>query len=282
MSAPVTEQVRLAGVPLVSPVLVAAGCGGTGRELDALGGLAGVGGFTTRSITLDPRDGATGMRVCETAAGFVHATGLQNPGLDQFLATELPWLAAHHVRTFVSIAAASLGEYADLARRLGNAPGVDGIELNLSAPDAVELGLFDAREPFQAARVVAAVRRDLPGRVPVLAKLGHDPVRVVETARAVAEAGADAVVLGNALPALLPDGRPGGLSGPAILPVALRCVADVRSALPGLTLVGAGGASSAGDVRAFLAAGATAVQIGAALLHDPTTAARAAADLGGM
>lgn len=281
MSAPVTEQVRLAGVALASPVIVAAGCGGTGRELDALGGLAGVGAFTTRSITLDPRDGATGRRVHETAAGFVHATGLQNPGLDQFLATELPWLAAHGVRTFVSVAAGSLGEYADLARRLGNAPGVDGIELNLSAPDAVELGLFDAREPFQAARVVAAVRRDLPGRVPVLAKLGHDPARVVEVARAVAEAGADAVVLGNALPALLPDGRVAGLSGPAIHPVALRCVHDVRTALPDLTVVAAGGATSAADVRAFLAAGAVAVQIGAGLLHDPTCAARAAADLGG-
>ena len=126
-----------------------------------------------------------------------------------------------------------------------------------------------------------AVRGNLPGGIPVLAKLGHDPVRVVETARAVAGAGADAVVLGNALPALMPDGGPGGLSGPAILPVALRCVADVRSALPDLTLVGAGGAASAADVRAFLDAGAVAVQIGAALLHDPTTAARIAADLGG-
>ncbi len=266
---------------LTSPVLVAAGCGGTGRELDAVGGLAGVGGFVTRTITLDARAGATGTRVVESAAGFVHATGLHNPGLDHFLATELPWLAAHEVRTFVSIAAESLGEYADLGRRLGRSPGVAGIEVNLAAPDARSLGLFDAREPFQASRAVAAVRGGLPAGIPVLVKLGHDPARVVETARAVTEAGADAVVLGNALPALMPDGRAGGLSGPAILPVALRSVADVRSALPDLTVVGAGGAAGAADVRAFLDAGAVAVQIGAALLHDPTTAARAAAELGG-
>ncbi|RYP86071.1 dihydroorotate dehydrogenase [Nocardioides guangzhouensis] len=274
-------EVAIAGLALASPVLVAAGCGGTGRELAALDGLTGVGGFVTRTITLDPREGHPGRRVHETDAGFVHATGLANPGLHQFLATELPWLAAADVRTVVSVAASSLGEYADLARRLGDSPGVDGLELDLATPDGPALGLFDTREPFQAARAVAAVRRDLPRGTALLAKVGHDPLRVVETARAVAEAGADAVVLGNALPALLPDGRPGGLSGPAVRPVALRTVAEVHAALPGLPLVGAGGAAGADHVRAFLAAGATAVQIGAALLHDPTCAARAAADLRG-
>jgi dihydroorotate dehydrogenase (NAD+) catalytic subunit len=266
---------------LHSPVLVASGCGGTGRELDALGGLAGVGGFVTRTLTLDPRPGVAGTRVHETAAGFVHGHGLQNPGLDQFLATELPWLAAHDVRAIVSIAGGSLGEYADLAGRLGRSPGVFAVEVNLSVPDEAARTLFDAREPYQAARAVAAVRGALPRGVPLLAKLAHDPARVVETARAVAEAGADAVVLGNALPATLPDGRAGGLSGPAIKPVALRCVADVHAALPALTVVGAGGAADARDVRDFLAVGAVAVQIGAALLHDPTCAARAAADLVG-
>ena len=276
-----TPEVDLAGLSLASPVLVAAGCGGTGRELNALGGLDGVGAFVTRTITLDPRPGHPGRRVHETDAGFVHATGLANPGLHQFLATELPWLAAADPRVVVSVAGSTLGEYADLARRLADAPGVDGLELDLSTPDGRALGLFDAREPFQAARVVAAVRRDLPRGTALLAKLGHDPLRVVETSRAVAEAGADAVVLGNALPALLPGGRPGGLSGPAVRPDALRNVAEVHEALPDLSLVGAGGVASAADARAFLTAGATAVQVGAALLHDPTTAARTAADLRG-
>jgi len=179
----------------------------------------------------------------------------------------------------VSMAGASMGEYADLARRLGRAPGLAAVEVNLSAPDAVGGGVFDIREPFQAAGVVSAVRRDLPRDLPVLAKLRTDVFRVVETARIVAEAGADAVVIGNALPAALPDGRPGGLSGPAVRPLALRCVADVHAELPDLAIVAAGGISTAEDARAFLAAGAGAVQVGTALLHDPTTAQRLVEDL---
>ena len=209
--------------------------------------------------------------------------GWHNPGLDQFLATELPWLAAHQVRTFVSIAAGSLGEYADLARRLGRSPGVAGIEVNLAATRRA--GRWDCSTPGSRSRRLgwwprsAATCRAASRCWPSSATTPPASSRPrVPSPRA----GADAVVLGNALPALMPDGRPGGLSGPAILPVALRCVADVRSALPDLTVVGAGGAACAADVRAFLDAGAVAVQIGAALLHDPTTAARTAADLGGI
>jgi dihydroorotate dehydrogenase (NAD+) catalytic subunit len=117
--------------------------------------------------------------------------------------------------------------------------------------------------------------------MPVLAKVRPDVVRVVETARTVLEAGASAVVVGGALPAALPDGRPGGLSGPAIRPLALRCVADVCAAIPEAQVVGCGGIGSAEDARAFLAVGATAVQVGTALLHDPTVAARMVADLRG-
>lgn len=272
---------ELTGLRLAAPVLVASGCGGTGRELAALGGLDGVGGFVTRTITLDPRPGGPVPRVVESPAGLVSAVGLQNPGIDQFLALELPWLAANGTSTVVSIAGSTLGEYADLSRRLGRSPGVGAIEVNVSAPDAQELGLFDAREPFQAARVIASVRRDLPRGIAVWAKLGPDPVRLVETARAVAEAGADAVVLVNAAPGLLPDGRAGGLSGPALRPLALRCVAQVAAELPDLTLVGAGGVTDAAAARAFLAAGASAVQVGTGLLHDPTCAAGIAADLQG-
>lgn len=264
-----------------SPILTAAGCGGTGRELDAVGGLDGIGAFVTRSLTLDPRPGGRAPRVVESPAGFVNAVGLHNPGVDLFLTRELPWLAGRKVRTIVSITGASLGEYADLSRRLAPAPGLGGIEVNLSVPDAAELGVLEVREPFHAARVVAAVRRDLPHDVPVLAKLGPDPTRIVETARAVAEAGASAVVLVNAAPALMPDGRAGGLSGPAVRPLALRCVHDVHQALPDLPLIGSGGVFTASDVEDFLHAGALACQIGSGLLHDPTRAARIAADLRG-
>lgn len=264
-----------------SPVMVASGCGGTGRELDGLGVLDALGAFVTRTITLDSRAGGPAPRVAEAPSGLVNASGLQNPGVDQFLSRELPWLAARKVHTHVSIAGSTLGEYVDLARRLGNSPGVSGIEVNVSVPDAPDWGLLDAREPFQAARVVAAVRRDLPRGIEVHAKLGPDLARIVETARAVAEAGADAVVLVNPAPALMPDGRPGGLSGPALRPLALRCVHEVHAALPDLPVIGVGGITDASDARAFLGAGAVAVQIGTALLHDPTTAARIAADLRG-
>ena len=181
----------------------------------------------------------------------------------------------------MSIAGSAMGEYAELARRLGRAPGVAAVEVNLSAPDAAGPHVFDIREPFQAGGVVSAVRRDLPRGIPVLAKLRTDVFRVVETARTVAEAGADAVVIGNALPAALPDGRAGGLSGPAIRPLALRCLADTHAALPEVPLIGRRRASPRStDARAFLAAGAVAVQVGTALLHDPTTAHRLAAELG--
>jgi dihydroorotate dehydrogenase (NAD+) catalytic subunit len=273
--------VQLAGLTLAAPVLVASGCGGTGRELAAYAPLADLGGFVTRSITLNPRPGGPLPRIAETPSGLVHAVGLQNPGLEPFLATELPWLAQQGTRVVVSIAGSSLGEYAELARRLGRSPGVSAIEVNLSSPDAPATGVFDVREPFHAASVVAAVQRDLPRGVPVLAKVRSDVVRVVESARTVLDAGAAAVVVGNALPAAMPDGRQGGLSGPAIRPVALRCVADVCAALPDAPVVGAGGITSVDDARGFLAAGATAVQVGTALLHDPTAAARIVAGLQG-
>lgn len=268
-------SVEIAGLRLAGPVMVASGCGGTGRELAAYGPLGDLGAFVTRSITLNARPGGTHPRILETPSGLVHAVGLQNPGLETFLATELPWLAQQGTRVVVSIAGGSLGEYAELARHLGRSPGVSAIEVNLGAPDATDL--FDVREPFHAAGVVAAVQRDLPRGMPVLAKIRPDLIRVVEAARAVSEAGADAVVVGNAFPAAMPDGRAAGLSGPAIRPIALRCVTEVCAALPDIAVIGAGGISDADDVRSFLAAGAVAVQVGTALLHDPTTAARLAA-----
>ena len=238
-----------------------------------------LGAFVTRSITLDARPGGAMPRIVETPGGLVNAIGFHNPGLEQFLAIELPWLVRQGARVVVSIAGSTMGEYADLARRLGSAPGVSAVEVNLSAPDATGPHVFDIREPFQAGGVVSAVRRDLPRGIPVLAKLRTDVFRVVETARTVVEAGADAVVIGNALPAALPDGRPGGLSGPAIRPLALRCLADTHAALPDVPLIASGGIGTVADVRAFLGAGAVAVQVGTALLHDPTTAHRLVTEL---
>ncbi len=128
---------------LTSPVMVAAGCGGTGPELAAFTDLAALGGFVTRSITLAPCAGGEQPRILETPSGLVHAVDLQNPGVDQFLALELPWLVQHGARVFVSMVGRSLGEYAELARRLGRTPGIAGIEVNLSAPDGAASGVFD-------------------------------------------------------------------------------------------------------------------------------------------
>lgn len=258
--------------------MVAAGCGGTGRELAAFAELDGL-DFVTRSITLDARTGGPGPRLLEVSGGVVHAGGLPNPGLDHFLATELPWLVRAGVRVFVSIAGATIRDYTDLARRLGSAPGVSGIEVNLGAPDEVSAGLFEVREPYHAASVIAAVRRVFPSDLPVLAKLRTDVSRVVESARSCQEAGADVVVVGNALPAALPDGREAGLSGPAVAPMVLRCVVEVNRALPDVPLVACGGVHDRASALMFLDAGAVAVQIGTALLHDPTTLARLRAQL---
>jgi dihydroorotate dehydrogenase (NAD+) catalytic subunit len=262
-----------------NPVLTAAGCGGTGRELASYGDLGALGGFVSRSITLHARSGAPGPRIVESPSGLVNAIGLQNPGVESFLADELPLLIELGATVVTSIAGHSLGEYAEVSRALGRAPGVAALEVNLSAPDMAASGVFDAREPFQAASVVAACRRDLPRGVLLLAKLRIDVQRLVETARAVADAGADAVVVGNAVPAAMPDGRPGGLSGPAIRPIAMRCVSVLVAALPDTPVVASGGIMEPADARGFLAVGARAVQVGSALFHDPTTAHRIAAAL---
>lgn len=269
----------LGDLSLSSPVLTAAGCGGTGRELGRFGDLTSLGAFTTRTITLDPRPGAAAPRMAPTAGGVLWDTGLQNPGLQGFLASELPWLAQQQVRTVVSVHGESLAEYGELARRLGSSPGVAAIEVNLGGLDA---------DPYQAGKVLHVVRRDVPRGVAVLAKLSPGP-GVVDAARAVATNGADAVVLVHGFPGMLFDpgtlrpvlgsGSGGAVSGPAVLAQALRCVWDVHAALPDLPLVGVGGVRTGFDAAQMLLAGARAVQVGAILVHDPGAAWRIAAEL---
>lgn len=264
----------LAGLRLATPVLTASGCGGTGRELASYLDLADLGAFTTRTITLDPRPGAPGRRVVPTPAGLLADTGHQNPGLQGFLATELPWLAQQRVRTVVSVTASSLGEYGELARRVGAAPGVHGVEVNLD----------QVTDPHQAGKVVHVVRREAPRGVLVLVKL-RTGAGTVDVARAVAREGADAVVVGHGLPGLVLDpdtlthalGSVGGwLSGPAVLPVTLRAVWDLKAELPDVPVVACGGVRTGADAVALLAAGAVAVQVGTALLDDPAAPATVA------
>lgn len=253
-----------------SPVLIASGCGGTGRELP----LDGVGGFVTRTITLTARGGAAMPRIEETPAGWARAIGVPNPGLDQFLALELPWLVQRGVPTIVSIAGEQPAELAELARRIGQAPGVRAVEVSLS-------GVFgEAPTPAHVASVVETVLTQLPAGLPVIAKLAVTAPGVVALARAAASSGAAALTIGGGPVAAMRDGRQAELSGPAIGPLALGALIRVRQALGEITLLSGGGITTAEDVRRRLAAGARAVQLGAALLHDPTTAARLAAEIG--
>jgi dihydroorotate dehydrogenase (NAD+) catalytic subunit len=277
----------LAGLTLANPVLTASGCGGTGRDLAPYLDLSELGGFTTRTITRDARPGAPLPRVLPTSGGVLARTGLQNPGLQGFLASELPWLAQQGVRTVVSVAGTTLEEYGELARRVGESPGVHAVEVNLAGTHHDrETGGFDT-DPYQAGKVVHVVRRDVPAGVPVLAKLSPG-APMLDVARAAARNGADALVVAHGFPGIAFDprtltpalgGRTGAVGGPAVLPQALRCVWDVHAALPDLPVVGVGGVSSGFDVLSMLLAGATAVQVGTALLADPSAPRRIAEEL---
>lgn len=261
-----------------SKLFVASGCGGTGRELAPFVDLAQLGGFVTRTLTLDPRRGSR-LRLAESPGGLLRAHQFQNPGVDRFLTQELPWLAKAGCRTWVSVSGTDADSVAATVRRLAAAPGVTGIELNLAIEDATFHRLADGSTPRAAAGVVGAVLGVLPDHLGFHVKVPADARRAPSIARAVAELGVDALVVGGALPAALPNGTPADLSGPAVRPVALRVVRAVREVLPEFPLIGVGGVASAEDVVTFQAAGADSVQIGSALLRDPSTLSRIATSI---
>ncbi|WP_019630793.1 dihydroorotate dehydrogenase [Actinomadura atramentaria] len=278
--APASDRLRtrLGPLDLAAPVLTAAGCGGTGRELAPFVELSRLGAFTTASVTLRPRAGRPTPRVAETPSGLLTAVGLPGPGVEGFLERDLPWLAEQGVPVIVSIAGDSAAEFGELAARLRGAPGVAAIEVNATCPNVADRGRMFARHPAAAAAVVRAARAGAAPGTPVLAKLAPDVTDLAGVALACADAGADGLTLigtvqGAAIdtttlrPAL--TGVSGGLSGPAIRPVALRCVYEVHAALPGLPIVGVGGVTSGLEALEFLLAGASAVAVGTALFHDP-------------
>ncbi len=262
--------VVLGDLTLTTPVMNAAGC--AGPELGRFADLASLGAYVTRTITLDPRSGPDGRRYAETPSGLLTDIGLDNSGLHAFLATELPELAQSGVRTVVSVTGRSLAEYGELARRAGGAPGVSALEVN-----------FHDEDPYAAGKALSVVRRDVPRGVAVIAKLSADG-QLLDRARELAKSGADALVVGHARPGLVIDPATlspfrGGLSGPATAPLALDAVWRVHEALPEVPVVGVGGIRSGADALAMMAAGASAVQVGAALLHDPSAAHRIQAEL---
>ena len=276
-------EVDLDGIVLPTPVLAASGTFNSGREMGGLIDLTQVGGIVTKSVTLHPTKGLPTPRMAETPAGMLNAIGLQNSGVDQFLEKEAPFIAAAGVPVFVSIAGTSIDEYVQVAMRVRDVPGVVGIEANISCPNVERRNQVFACYPDQAAEVVGAVSR--LSRLPVFAKLTADVTNIVEVADACVRAGAHGLSLINTLLGMAIDVetfRPklgavtGGLSGPAIHPIAVRCVYQVARALPGVPIMGIGGVRSATDAAELLLAGASAVQVGTANFHEPEATIRVA------
>ncbi|MGZ8623064.1 MAG: dihydroorotate dehydrogenase [Actinomycetota bacterium] len=271
-----------AGLVLPTPVMVASGCAGTGRELGGLIDLRKVGAVVSRSITLEPDRGTSTPRIAESASGAVWSTGLQNPGIDVFVAEELPRLA-RGAHVIVSIAGGSLEAYVRMTGALQGRPDVAALEVHLSAPDVEMqrdvLGLHVDR----AVEIVGAVAR--MSLVPVFAKIPLWASDVVGLSRGAVRAGAHGLVLGGPPPALSVQAerlRPalgavtGWLSGPAIKPMMLRAVFEVARAVPDVPIVAVGGIRSGEDAIEAMLAGAWAVQAGTAVLIDPEASVRIA------
>jgi dihydroorotate dehydrogenase (NAD+) catalytic subunit len=284
----VDMRTAVASVTLPNPVLTASGCAAAGRELDQFFDVSALGAVVTKSIMVGPRSGRPTPRMAETPSGMLNSIGLQGPGIDAFVAQDLAWLAERGARVVVSIAGGHTDEYVALTERLAAHPAVAMIEVNISCPNVESRGQVFACDPAASARVISAVRRNAAGGIPILAKLSPDVTDITAIARACADAGADGLSLINTLLGMVIDtdtmapalgGITGGLSGPAIRPVALRCVWQVHRALPHLPIVGMGGIRSGLDALQFILAGASAVSVGTAVFGDPAAPMRVLAEL---
>ncbi len=272
-------HVRLGRLELANPILVASGTFGYAREMERLVDLRRLGAVIPKTITAEPRVGNPPWRTVETAAGLLNSIGLDNDGIEAFLARQLPYLRQIGTRLIVSIAGRTPYEYAQLARRVQEAGGVDALELNISCPNVTGGVDFGTRSDH-CEQLVATVRQACT--LPILAKLTPNVTSIVAIAQAAERGGADAVSLINTLLGMAVDWRRrrpllgnvlGGLSGPAIKPVALRCVYQVAQAVA-IPVVGIGGIATVDDVMEYLVAGATAVQVGTANYYDPTVSQR--------
>ncbi len=278
----------LASLELPSPVLTASGCAAAGRELDQFFDVTAIGAIVTKSIMLNPRSGRATPRMAETPSGMLNSIGLQGPGIDAFLDKDLEWLRARGARAVVSIAGGSVDEYTRLASKLRHVTDIAAIEVNISCPNVEDRGQVFACDPVSAAEVITAVRRNTNPGIPVLAKLSPDVTDIVEIARAVVGAGADGLSMINTLLGMVIDtdtmrpalaGVTGGLSGPAIRPVAVRCVYQVHAAMPEVPILGMGGIRTGLDALEFILAGASAVSVGTVTFNDPSAPLRVAREL---
>lgn len=273
-------SVTLGALSLVNPVLTASGTFGYAAEFAHLVPLHQLGGIVVKGISLAPRPGNPPPRVFETPCGMLNAIGLENVGVKRFIIDKMPFLRTCGCRIIVNILGDSIEEYATLAAALSDVPGIDALEVNISCPNVTKGGVAFGTVPAMAAAVTEAVRRST--HLPVMVKLSPNVTDIVAMARAVADSGADAISLINTLIGMAIDAktrRPklaniiGGLSGPAIKPVALRMVWQVASAVR-VPVVGIGGIGTAEDAIEFLLAGATAVQVGTANFYNPSATAQ--------
>lgn len=274
---------QLAGVTFPNPVFTASGCAAAGQELGQFFDVRALGGIVTKSIMLAPRSGRPTPRMAETPSGMLNSIGLQGPGIDAFLQHDLPWLADRGARAVVSIAGGSVEDYAKLAMKLRGQPGLAMVEVNISCPNVEDRGQVFACDPIAASGVIQAVRRNTDSRIPVFAKLSPDVTDIAAIARSCVDAGADGLSVINTLLGMAIDtttmrpvlgGLTGGLSGPAIRPVAVRCVWQVHQALPDVPILGMGGIRTGLDALEFVLAGASAVSVGTAVFGDPTAPVR--------
>jgi dihydroorotate dehydrogenase (NAD+) catalytic subunit len=268
-------SVTIGSLRLANPLIAASGCFGYGLEYTDVVDLSSLGGVAVKGLFLEPREGHPPPRIVETPSGMLNAIGLQGIGVHRFIAEKLPELQEHGATVFVNICGTTLDEYVELARILSDHDGVAALELNISCPNIKEGGITFGCSLTGTYEVVSAVRKVT--RLPVIPKLTPNVTDVASFARAAEDAGADAVSLVNTFLAMAIDvesRRPklsnivGGLSGPAIRPIAVRMVYECSQAVK-LPIVGIGGISTAEDVLEFMIAGATAVQIGTANFVDP-------------
>jgi dihydroorotate dehydrogenase (NAD+) catalytic subunit len=279
----VDMSTSLGRLDFVSPVFTASGCAAAGKELDQFIDITTIGAVVTKSVMLNPRSGRATPRMAETPSGMLNGIGLQGPGIDDFIQNDLSWLSQKGAKTIVSIAGNNVAEFGKVADKLRDIPGVIAIEVNISCPNVENRGQVFACDPYAAADVINNVRRNVSARIPLFAKLSPDVTDITEIAKSVVKAGADGLSVINTLLGMVIDtdtlrpllsGKTGGLSGPAIRPVAVRCVYQIRKALPNVPIIGMGGIRNGRDAIEFFAAGANAISVGTTVFNDPEACVR--------
>jgi dihydroorotate dehydrogenase (NAD+) catalytic subunit len=282
---------ELAGLELPNPVVLASGTAMYGREISRFVDLSAVGAVVTKSVLEHPWRGSPPPRGASTPSGMLNCIGLQGDGVETLLAEHLPWLRDRGARTIVSLAATTVEAFGRVAARIAeHASDIGMVEVNISCPNVEDQSAVFARDPRSAAAVVERVRTALP-ELPLAAKLSADVADIVAVARACVEAGADALSLINTLLGASIDRRTfrprlsgifGGLSGPAIRPVAVRCVWQVHEALPEIPILGGGGVAGGWDALELTLAGASAVAIGTVNFDEPDAAYRITEELASL